>query len=70
MEERVQLPGAGTDRVLMKPGEVAALLRLSKMTVYRMVQEGQLHGVRFGRSLRISRESVKALMGDTWPGTE
>lgn len=60
-------PGAGTDRVFMKCSEVAALLRLSKMTVYRMVQDGALEGQRFGRSLRITRASVKKLMGDTWP---
>jgi excisionase family DNA binding protein len=41
------------------------------MTVYRMVEDGTLEGRRFGaRSLRITRASVKKLMGETWPEPE
>lgn len=38
--------------------EVAALLRVSNMTVYRLVQAGQLPAVRVGRSYRIREEDV------------
>lgn len=38
--------------------EVAAVLRVSKMTVYRMVHNGELPAVRFGRSFRVDRADV------------
>ncbi|HUB69159.1 MAG TPA: helix-turn-helix domain-containing protein [Acidimicrobiales bacterium] len=38
--------------------EVADLLRVSNMTVYRLVQAGQLPAVRVGRSYRIREEDV------------
>ncbi|HLI24900.1 MAG TPA: helix-turn-helix domain-containing protein [Acidimicrobiales bacterium] len=38
--------------------EVASLLRVSNMTVYRLVQSGQLPAVRVGRSYRIRDEDV------------
>lgn len=39
-------------------GEVAELLRVSNMTVYRLVQAGELPAVRVGRSYRIREEDV------------
>jgi excisionase family DNA binding protein len=38
--------------------EVANLLRVSNMTVYRLVQSGQLPAIRVGRSYRISEDDV------------
>ena len=38
--------------------EVAALMRVSSMTVYRMVHAGELPAVRFGRSYRIPESAV------------
>jgi excisionase family DNA binding protein len=38
--------------------EVADQLRVSNMTVYRLVQAGQLPAVRVGRSYRIREEDV------------
>jgi excisionase family DNA binding protein len=38
--------------------EVADLLRVSNMTVYRLVQSGQLPAVRVGRSYRIREADV------------
>jgi excisionase family DNA binding protein len=38
--------------------EVAAQLRVSSMTVYRLVQAGQLPAVRVGRSYRIREDDV------------
>jgi len=38
--------------------EVAELMRVSAMTVYRMVQSGELPAVRFGRSYRIPEAAV------------
>lgn len=38
--------------------EVAEMMRVSNMTVYRMVHAGELPAVRFGRSYRIPESAV------------
>jgi excisionase family DNA binding protein len=38
--------------------EVADVMRVSKMTVYRMVHGGELPAVRVGRSFRVPEKSV------------
>ncbi len=38
--------------------EVATTMRVSKMTVYRLVHNGELPAVRVGRSFRVSEEDV------------
>jgi excisionase family DNA binding protein len=38
--------------------EVATLMRVSKMTVYRMVHGGELPAVRVGRSFRVPEQAV------------
>ena len=38
--------------------EVAAVMRVSKMTVYRMVHAGELPAVRVGRSFRVPEQAV------------
>jgi len=38
--------------------EVAALMRVSKMTVYRLVHAGDLSAVRVGRSFRVPEQAV------------
>ena len=38
--------------------EVASVMRVSKMTVYRLVHGGELPAVRVGRSFRVSEEDV------------
>ena len=42
--------------------EVAKLMRVSNMTVYRMVHSGELPAVRFGRSYRVPESDVVAAM--------
>ncbi len=44
--------------------EVAVIMRVSKMSVYRLVREGELDGKRFGRSIRIPERSLRAYLGD------
>lgn len=39
-------------------GEVADMMRVSTMTVYRLVHAGELPAVRFGRSFRIPESAV------------
>ncbi|MGH3372672.1 MAG: helix-turn-helix domain-containing protein [Nocardioidaceae bacterium] len=38
--------------------EVATVMRVSKMTVYRLVHSGELPAVRVGRSFRVSEDAV------------
>ncbi|MBT2596515.1 helix-turn-helix domain-containing protein [Arthrobacter sp. ISL-72] len=39
--------------------EVAELMRVSKMTVYRLVHSGEMPAVRFGRSFRVPEAAVE-----------
>lgn len=53
--------GANTSSLresFMTVGEVARQLRVSNMTVYRLVNSGQLAAVRVGRSYRIRQSDV------------
>lgn len=38
--------------------EVADTMRVSRMTVYRLVHSGQLPAIRFGRSFRVPESAV------------
>lgn len=43
-------------------GEVAQMMRVSTMTVYRLVHSGELPAVRFGRSFRIPESAVSTIV--------
>jgi excisionase family DNA binding protein len=55
------------DTRLLKVPEVAAILRVSNMTVYRLCQEGELKYKMVGRYYRIFEEGVRAYLGDRGP---
>lgn len=42
----------------MKVPEIAALLHLSRMTVYRMIHREELPAVRFGKTFRVEEAAV------------
>ena len=44
--------------------EVAELMRVSKMTVYRMVHAGEMPAVRMGRSFRVPQAAVENLIAE------
>jgi excisionase family DNA binding protein len=44
--------------------EVAAIMRVSKMTVYRLVHGGELAAVRVGRSFRVPEPAVRDYLDD------
>ena len=46
--------------------EVAALMRVSKMTVYRMVHAAELPAVRVGRSFRVPEQAVHDYLRDAY----
>lgn len=43
--------------------EVADTMRVSSMTVYRMVHAGEIPAIRFGRSFRIPESAMEQLVG-------
>ncbi|KQT94805.1 excisionase [Marmoricola sp. Leaf446] len=51
-------PGDISEVKFLTVAEVAALMRVSKMTVYRLVHNGELPAVRVGRSFRVSEDDV------------
>ncbi len=50
--------GDMSDVVFLTIAEVAARMRVSKMTVYRLVHGGELPAVRVGRSFRVTEDDV------------
>lgn len=52
------MPGDEVRTRYVTVAEVASLLRVSNMTVYRLVQSGELPAVRVGRSYRIREDDV------------
>ena len=49
--------------------EVAAVMRVSKMTVYRLVHNGDLPAVQVGRSFRIPEQAVHDYLRDSYVET-
>jgi len=54
------MAGALSDMRFLTVAEVADMMRVSTMTVYRLVKSGELPAVRFGRSYRIPETAVAA----------
>ena len=52
--------------------EVAEVMRVSKMTVYRLLHAGELPGVRVGRSFRVPQDALDAYLrsSTTVPGQD
>jgi excisionase family DNA binding protein len=55
-------PGDISDVKFLTVAEVAAMMRVSKMTVYRLVHGGELTAVRVGRSFRVPEHAVHAYL--------
>ncbi|MCM2578270.1 helix-turn-helix domain-containing protein [Streptomyces meridianus] len=50
--------------------EVATVMRVSKMTVYRLVHGGQLPAIRVGRSFRVPEQAVHDYLRESYVGVE
>lgn len=46
--------------------EVAGILRVSTMTVYRLIKSGDLRAVRVGKSYRLAEEDVDAYLAGSY----
>jgi excisionase family DNA binding protein len=51
-----------TEHRLLRVQEVAEAMRVSNMTVYRLIQSGALVATRVGRSYRIRERDVEAYL--------
>ena len=63
--------GASSERPLgevrfLTVAEVATAMRVSKMTVYRLVHSGELPAVQVGRSFRIPEQSVHTYLQESF----
>lgn len=47
-----------TDEKFLTAAEVARIMRVSTMTVYRLIHAGELEAIRVGRSFRVSERAV------------
>ena len=52
-------PGDISDVKFLTVAEVATMMRVSKMTVYRLVHGGELPALRVGRSFRVTEDDVQ-----------
>jgi len=55
MSEQREQPGRTRFLTVL---EVAEVMRVSKMTVYRLLHSGELPGVRVGRSFRVPQDAL------------
>ena len=53
------LEGREFGEPLLTVGEVAQLMRVSNMTVYRLIKSGQLSAIRVGKNYRIRRSDIE-----------
>ena len=58
MTDTPTTPTPLSDVRFLTVAEVATIMRVSKMTVYRMVHAGELPAVRVGRSFRVPEKAV------------
>ncbi len=50
----------------MTVSEVADVMRVSKMTVYRLIHAGDLPAIRVGKSFRVPQAAVSHLLDASW----
>lgn len=49
--------------------QVQDILKVDRITIYRMLQDGRLNGIKIGQQWRFSQDEVKRLLGVVEPGT-
>jgi excisionase family DNA binding protein len=51
---------------LLTPAEVADMLRVSTMTVYRLIKSGELRALQIGKSYRLREDDVDAYLASRY----
>jgi len=59
----------GSRRAFLTVAEVAEMLRVSNMTVYRLINAGSIPAVRVGKSYRLTEEDVDAYLAQSYTET-
>jgi excisionase family DNA binding protein len=54
------------DVVFLTVAETASVMRVSKMTVYRLVHSGHLPAIRVGRSFRVPEQAVREFLQESY----
>jgi excisionase family DNA binding protein len=62
----IELPQQPERGRFLTVAEVASQLRVSTMTVYRLLKAGQLASVRVGKSYRVREEDVDRYLASTY----
>ena len=57
------------DEPLLTVSEVAGLMRVSNMTVYRLIKSGQLAAIRVGKNYRLRRRDIERYLSARAVGT-
>jgi len=65
--KNAEAPAGGEWPELLTVAEVAAILRISKMTAYRLVTGGALESRRIGNSYRVLAESLRSYLVPVQP---
>ena len=55
-----------TEARLLTVNEVADLLRVSRMTIYRMIRQGDMAALRVGRNYRLREEDVHSYLTERY----
>ena len=55
-----------TEARLLTVNEVADLLRVSRMTVYRLIRTGEMSSLRVGRSYRLREEDLHTYLRERY----
>ena len=63
---RPAVPAPRAAVTFLTVAEVASMMRVSKMTVYRLVHAGELSAVRVGRSFRVPEAAVHDYLRGAW----
>ena len=63
---RPPVPAPRAAVTFLTVAEVASMMRVSKMTVYRLVHAGELAAVRVGRSFRVPERAVQDYLRDAY----
>ncbi len=63
---RPAVPAPRASVTFLTVAEVASMMRVSKMTVYRLVHAGELSAVRVGRSFRVPERAVQDYLRDAY----
>jgi excisionase family DNA binding protein len=68
--ERVREPQAFVTGGLLTVAEVAAAMRVSNMTVYRLIKSGELPAVRVGKNYRLRESDLERFLEERSVRTE